>query len=99
MGANRKTLHVRSSVIVAVAIVIALAAAACGNDGSNTSDSGSSSPPTSHRTLAVPADYTTITKAVDAAKPGDLVLISPGVYKEEVKVETDDVAIRGTDRN
>ncbi len=98
MGANRKIFHVRSSVVLAIAIVIALAAAACG-DGSTTSDSGSGSSPTSHRTLAVPADYATITKAVDAAKPGDLVLISPGIYKEEVKVETDDVVIRGTDRN
>src|SRR5262249_22513444 len=34
-----------------------------------------------------------------AAKPGDLVLISPGVYKEQVTVEVNDLTIRGTDRN
>jgi hypothetical protein len=84
----------RSSVAV-MAILVALAAVGCGNDSSSSSDSTS----TSHRTLAVPSAYATISKAVDAAKPGDLVLISPGVYKEEVKVETDDIVIRGTDRN
>jgi hypothetical protein len=96
MGAEPDIRHARSSVVVAVAIVIAFAAAACGSD-SNTS-SGTTTP-TSHRTLTVPAEYSTITKAVDAAKPGDLVLISPGMYKEAVQVETDDIVIRGTDRN
>ena len=37
-------------------------------------------------TLHVPADYPTIQKAVDAAKPGSLVLVAPGVYKEAVTV-------------
>jgi hypothetical protein len=31
--------------------------------------------------------------------PGDLVLIGPGTYHEAVVVETDDLVIRGTDRN
>jgi hypothetical protein len=96
MGAEPHIRHARSSIVVAVAIVIAFAAAACGGD-SNTS-SGTTTP-TSHRTLTVPAEYSTISKAVDAAKPGDLVLISPGIYKEAVQVETDDIVIRGTDRN
>ena len=50
-------------------------------------------------TLKVPGDYPTIQKAVDAAKPGDLVLIEPGTYKEAVKVETDELVIRGADRD
>lgn len=51
------------------------------------------------KVLRVPAEHKTIQKAVDAAKPGDVVLVSPGVYKEQVTVTTDDVTIRGLDRN
>ncbi len=50
-------------------------------------------------TRNVPADYPTIQSAVDAADPGDLVLIQPGVYKEQVTVSTDNLVIRGADRN
>lgn len=50
-------------------------------------------------TRAVPAQYPTIQAAVDAATPGDLVLVGPGVYREEVKVATPSITIRGTDRN
>lgn len=47
----------------------------------------------------VPDDYPTIQAAVDAAAPGDLVLIGPGVYVEAVDVVTDELTIRGTDRD
>ncbi len=47
----------------------------------------------------VPGDYPTIQDAVDAATPGDLVLIEPGVYNEAVDVSTDELTIRGLDRN
>ena len=50
-------------------------------------------------TIRVPADSKTIQGAVDRAKPGDLVLISPGVYHEAVVVTTDRVVLRGLDRN
>jgi hypothetical protein len=51
------------------------------------------------RTLLVPENFSTIQAAVDAAKSGDLVLISPGVYEESVKVDQDQIVIRGLDRN
>lgn len=50
-------------------------------------------------TLRVPQDHDTIQAAVDAAEPGDTVLIGPGVYHEAVKVLTPYLTIRGTDRN
>src|SRR5690606_35530077 len=50
-------------------------------------------------TLNVPDDHATIQDAVDAAAPGDLILVSPGTYEEAVTVETDELTIRGLDRN
>src|SRR5690606_24179229 len=49
--------------------------------------------------LRVPDDHATITDAVDAAAPGDLILIAPGTYHESVNVTTDDLTIRGLDRS
>jgi plastocyanin len=49
--------------------------------------------------IRVPEDAPTIQAAVDAAEPGGLVLISPGLYEEAVVVTTPFLTIRGTDRN
>jgi plastocyanin len=50
-------------------------------------------------TRRVPADYPTIQNAVDAANPGDLVLIDRGIYVENVFVTTPSVTLRGVNRN
>lgn len=51
-------------------------------------------------TLVVPDDgFPDIQSAVDAAEPGDLVLVRPGTYKEQVTVTTPGLTIRGEDRN
>lgn len=50
-------------------------------------------------TRHVPKEYPTIQAAVDAATPGDLVLVAPGIYKEEVTVTTPSLVIRGEERN
>jgi plastocyanin len=50
-------------------------------------------------TRRVPEDHRTIQAAVDAARPGDLILVGPGVYREEVKVTIPSLVIRGRDRN
>lgn len=50
-------------------------------------------------TRNVPDDYPTIQAAVDAAQPGDLVLVDRGVYRESVDVGTPGLTIRGVDRN
>jgi plastocyanin len=51
------------------------------------------------RTLQVPEDHATIQGAVDAAEPGDLVLVGAGMYREAVQVTTPYLTIRGVDRN
>lgn len=48
--------------------------------------------------LVVPTEYKTIQKAVNAANPGSLVKIKPGVYKEAVTVQTNNLVIKGVDR-
>ena len=95
-----------------LAIGSALVLAACGgtqrSDVTTTVGSATtvpttdSAPPTSGgsvEALEVPGEYATIQEAVDAAVPGDLVLIAPGVYHETVTVVTDNLTIRGLDRN
>ena len=49
--------------------------------------------------IRVPADQPTIQGAVDAAAEGDLILVSPGTYNEAVNVTTNNLTIRGLDRN
>jgi len=97
--------RLRGSLLLVV-IATALLAASCGGDddsdaASGGNDNGSGEALDTGRTdiRAVPDEYDTIQKAVDAAKPGDLVLVSPGTYKEAVTVTTDDIVIRGLDRN
>src|SRR5260221_8003822 len=50
-------------------------------------------------TRRVPQDYPTIQNGVDAANPGDLVLIDKGKYAEAVFVTTPSITLRGVDRN
>jgi hypothetical protein len=76
-------------------------AAACGGDddsGAGGDGSGDGDGP-SGATLQVPEDHDTIQAAVDAAEPGDLILVAPGTYEESVDVGTDELTIRGLDRN
>jgi hypothetical protein len=49
--------------------------------------------------LLVPEEFDTIQAAVDAATPGDLILIAPGTYNEAVNVTTDELTIRGLSRS
>ena len=49
--------------------------------------------------IEVPSEEPTIQQAVDAAAPGDMILVAPGVYREAVVVRTPSLTIRGEDRN
>jgi hypothetical protein len=84
---------------------LALLAGACSDDdsaettpaeGEEVTDGGAEA---TGATVRVPEDHGSIQAAVDAANPGDLVLIAPGTYEEAVDVETENLTIRGLDRN
>lgn len=87
-------MHPRSprtiTVVTALVATLALTLGACSDDAAPTD-------PTPE-TLEVPAEYPTITAALDAATAGALVLVSPGTYRESVLVDTPDVTVRGLDR-
>lgn len=57
------------------------------------------SPAAAGRVRRVPRDHPTIQAAADAARPRDLILIAPGVYREEVVVTTPGLTLRGLDRS
>jgi nitrous oxidase accessory protein NosD len=47
----------------------------------------------------VPADAPTLAAALEAVSPGGMILLSPGVYLEQLVIDKVDVTIRGLDRN
>jgi len=98
--------------ILAGALAAVLVLAACGGDTSSsattaapdttteaTQPSDTSTPSGAASTITVPDDFATIQEAVDAAAPGALILVKPGTYSEAVQVQTDNLTIRGLDRN
>ena len=99
MSGRRRT---RRSIggVLAVVCALLLVASACGSDSDEGGSEGGSDTTTASGTVInVPEDHGTIQEAVDAAAPGDLILIQPGVYDEAVNVTTDGLTIRGADRN
>ena len=46
-------------------------------------------------TIEVPTDFPTVQAAVDAAVEGDVILVSPGSYRENVTVITSGITIKG----
>ena len=104
MGENNVTPGRRSRrAALAGLLVLSLLGAACGGDDDDAagSDQGGDGAidASAEDVRAVPDEYDTIQAAVDAAAEGDLVLVSPGTYKEAVTVTTADITIRGLDRN
>ncbi|MFF9480129.1 nitrous oxide reductase family maturation protein NosD [Streptomyces sp. NPDC014733] len=87
----------RSALRVVAAVVGTLAlVSGCGGDGG----SGRGHRPTGARvTIRVPADAPTVSDAVSLARPGDLVLVAPGVYHESVRIDTARITLRGVSRD
>src|SRR5262249_5241371 len=95
----------RAGTVALAALAMITLAAACSSETTTSGTGGTngtgSTPAAivSGKTIKVPGDQRTVQKAVDAAQSGDLILVSPGVYKEGVNVTTDNLTIRGVDRN
>lgn len=92
----------RTLLTAAVAITLAACAGAPQGEASPAAmgDPSTDSPAEwSGGTRTVPDDYPTIQAAVDAAEPGDMILIAPGVYREEVQVSTPGLTLRGAERD
>lgn len=99
--------------IMALLVIFSLIAAACSSEDDNgsveatdTEESGDTSGEDTDEegteeaaTIRVPTDHDTIQGAVDAAAPGSLILIEPGVYHEAVDITTPNLTLRGLDRN
>src|SRR5579863_7771499 len=96
----------RSASLTACALVMAVVAA-CGSGGSSDAGGKDASTPdasgagvrvVTHNAVAYP-HYGSIQAAVDAAKPGDFILIDIGTYDEQVAITTPMLHLRGMDRN
>jgi hypothetical protein len=85
--------------LLAVTVALATLLSACGGDDGGSGDADGDGGSGEATTIRVPDDHDTIQAAVDAAAPGSLILVEPGVYEEAVNVSTDDLVIRGLDRN
>ncbi|MCB1027463.1 MAG: right-handed parallel beta-helix repeat-containing protein, partial [Microthrixaceae bacterium] len=70
-----------------------------GGDATDTTEESGGEQGASGNTINVPEDHPSIQEAVNAAEPGDLIMVAEGVYNEAVDVETDRLTIRGADRN
>ncbi|MER5973221.1 right-handed parallel beta-helix repeat-containing protein [Streptomyces sp. NPDC002055] len=89
----RLALRVVAAVLGTLALVVG-----CGGGGDDGSGKGRR-PTGAHVTIRVPADAPTISDAVSLARPGDLVLVAPGVYHESVKIDTARITLRGASRD
>lgn len=74
--------------------LLSLAVSGCSSGGGSSADRH---PPGA--VVRVPADVPSVQRAVDVAVPGDLVLVSPGVYRESVRITKPRIVLRGTDRD
>ena len=81
-----RCLRVAAALSIAIAL---LAAPAC----------APSPPADDAETIRVPQDAATLADAADRIGPGGTIVIAPGVYAEQLLIDTPDVTVRGEDRN
>ncbi|MFE2036217.1 right-handed parallel beta-helix repeat-containing protein [Streptomyces scopuliridis] len=92
---SRSTLRVMAAVLGALTLVAGCSGGGGGDDGSGKGRR----PEGAQVTIRVPGDAPTISDAVSLARPGDLVLVAPGVYHESVKIDTARITLRGESRD
>jgi hypothetical protein len=80
-------------------LLVSLATPAAAQDAGDVGPGVESPPANFSDTVTVPGDAPTIQAAVDRVRPGGMVLIAAGVYREEVTVTTPYITIRGENRN
>lgn len=79
-----------SSALLAVCAVLAVSGCAPAHDDESAG---------TLMVVSVPADAPTLAAALDAVKPGGMILLDAAVYTEQLVVNKEDVTIRGMDRN
>ncbi|HEX2300835.1 MAG TPA: right-handed parallel beta-helix repeat-containing protein [Pseudonocardiaceae bacterium] len=95
-GSAALTVALRSLAVLCVVLLAVLPTGCAG--GATRSDASIRPAGAGAVTITVPGDAPTISAAVAAAEPGDLVLVGPGTYRETVQITTDGITLRGTDR-
>lgn len=95
MQSNRLPRPVLWTAAPFVALTV-LALASCAPGGSSPGSSGGTA---GAAVVRVPQDTGSLRDAVDKVRPGGLVLVSPGVYRESVTVDKPRVVLRGTERS
>lgn len=86
-------MSVRTSLAALAILAVALCATGCAGDAGQTPTDASA------QTIRVPEDAATLAEAADRVSRGDVILISPGIYEEQLLIDTPDVTVRGVDRN
>ena len=81
-----RCLRVAAALSIAIAL---LAAPAC----------APSPPADDGEIIRVPQDAATLADAADRIGPGGTIVIAPGIYAEQLLIDTPDVTVRGEDRN
>ncbi len=71
-------------------LVLAFGFISCDKDDDDNGGNGQ------QKTITVPDDYFTIQAAIDASSNGDLIIVKPGIYKENLNFNGKEVTVRST---
>lgn len=84
---------IRHVVTVFTVAIMMLVTAGCAHVNQAETEDGPS------QIIRVPSEVSTLAEAAELVRPGGVISIAPGVYNEQLMIETPDVTVRGEDRN